>query len=525
MTTEPGERSDGAYTTDVTYVRQFCAELNPGLLRATAALAGCPPPPGDDFDYAELGAGPGDTLATLAAAYPRARFVGIDINPEHVALARTLASEGGLENVRFLERDFEDPGADPLPALDYLCAHGLLTWIAPSKRNALFALAAARLKVGGLLYLGYNALPGWAAVEPLRRLMRDAAAAFEGDSEARIRHALATAQLWCDANAGYFVANPSAKEILATMVKMGIPYATHEFFSAHWHPMYFADVAGEAAQHGLRFVGQVPLHLNYRDLMIAPALQGASRAIADRRAWEGMKAFANNEFFRRDVYVKGEVPRGENTTRAYLDATPFGTLVPADDVSRDLPLPGRTLRFTGPLFDAVIAALGRRSSTVGDLAREPSLATFDGDQLRQAVLQLAMGNDVLPMARASSGAGGAAARYRLPSGFNRAVLARALSRKYTVVLASPVAGTGIGLPILHAAALLALTEAGPQDRQEWIRAFVDAYPLRILDHGRAVQDKAELARILSAHVDRFSATKLPKLVDLGVVEEDRRASP
>ncbi len=54
------------------------------------------PPPVDDFDYCEIGTGRGDTIATLAGAYPKARFVGVDINPEHVAFASGLAEKAGL---------------------------------------------------------------------------------------------------------------------------------------------------------------------------------------------------------------------------------------------------------------------------------------------------------------------------------------------------------------------------------------------------------------------------------------------
>ena len=512
------ERGDPAYLTEIPYVRQFCAELNPAMLRATAALAGCPPPAGDDFDYAELGSGFGDTLATFAAAYPRARFVGVDISPDHVRAARALATAGAVENVRFLERDFEDLRPGELPALDYLCAHGLLSWISPAKRRALWACAAARLKVGGLLYLGYNALPGWAAVEPLRRLMLDAAAAVQGTSEERIGRALATAKLLCDAGAEYFVANPSAKEILALMVKMGVPYAAHEFFNGHWEPMYFGDVVEEAAEHDLRFVGQLPLHLNFRDLATTPPLKEASQSVADRRAWERMRAFASNEFFRRDVYVKGGVPRAENTTLAYLGATPFGTLGSADEVSRDLALPGRPLRFTGPLFEALIAALARRSSTLTDLAAESSLAAFGADRIRQAVLQLVMGKDVIPMALSSEGIGAVGSHHRVPSPFNRAVLAQALSRNAAVTLASPVAGTGVALSMLDAMALQAATAPRPEERAAWIRALVDDNPLRLVDHGRRIEGKEDLAQALTSHVDAFCRARLPKLIDLGIAE-------
>jgi SAM-dependent methyltransferase len=519
---------DQRYLTDVVYVRQFCPELNPAMLRAAAALAGCPPPAGDDFDYCELGSGLGDTIATLAAAYPRARFVGVDINPEHIAAARSLARRGALENVRFLERDFEDLARDDLPRFDYICAHGLLTWIAPEKRSALFMQAAARLKPGGLLYIGYNALPGWAAVEPLRRLMRDLSVNVEGGNAARVRQAFAAVKLLCEANAEYFIANPSAKDILATMLEQGVPYAAHEFFNAHWHPMYFADVAAEAAQGDLRFVGQLPLHLNYGDLMIAPSLREAFRTVSDRRAWEHLKAFATNEFFRRDVYVKGAVPQAQNTAATYLDTTAFGTLVPAEVVQREIALPNRSLHFNDPLFDALIATLASRSSTVGELAMTPALAPFGVEAIRQAVLQLLMGNDVIPMhvipmhsAPATPQSTGS--RHHIPSAFNRAILTQPLSRRHPIVLASPVAGTGVSTAMLDAVLLRALTEARPDERAAWIRAFVDANPLRVWDHGQTLDAKDDLARVVEVQFEQFCATRLPKLLELGIVERGQEA--
>jgi SAM-dependent methyltransferase len=450
-----------SFVREVEYVRQFCPELNPTLLRAVAALSGCPAPAGDAFAFAEIGSGMGDTLATLAASYPQATFVGVDVNPAHVAAARDLAARGALANVRFVESDVEATPAAEVPPLDFLAAHGLLAWIPAAKRRALFATAAKHLKPGGLLYLGYNALPGWAGVEPLRRFMLDAAAGAEGTLAARVQHALASAKALADANADYFVANPFAREVLATMLDMGVAYAAHEFFDAHWEPLYFADVAATAAEHDLRFVGQLPLHRNYRDLTTRPALKGALAPIADRRTLERVGGFAGNEAFRRDVYVKGAVARGGDTAHAFLDAVAFGTLAPEAEVSREASLPVGSVRYEGPLFDALIPAVSARAAPIDALAARPALAP--------------------------------------------------------VVLASPVAGTGVPLTPLHAVALRALTEAAPADRAAWLRGLVEAAPLRLVDHGRPVTEKEELARHLLAHVEEFRASRLPKLVELGIV--------
>jgi tRNA G46 methylase TrmB len=106
----------GEYVTDTPYARHFAWQLSPTQMRLVAALNGVPGPDADDFDYCELGAGHCDTLATFAAANPRARFVGVDFNAEHIAFGGSLARRSELSNVRLLERDFEALAAEYLPA-------------------------------------------------------------------------------------------------------------------------------------------------------------------------------------------------------------------------------------------------------------------------------------------------------------------------------------------------------------------------------------------------------------------------
>jgi trans-aconitate methyltransferase len=505
---EPG------YLTDVAYVRQFVKELSPPLLRAACALHGValPSPPADAFDYCELGCGTGDTVNTLAAAYPAARFVGVDFNAEHVALARETAARGGLSNVRFLQRDFVDLAGDSLPSFDYVCAHGVLAWIAPATRAAMLDFAASHMAPGALLYVSYNALPGWAAVEPLRRLLLDASEvppSAEGTSLDRARAGLALARALSYARAEYFEANPAAREMLDTATRTGLPYVAHEYLGAEWHPRYFADVAAEMAARDLTFVGQLPLYLNDRDLTIPAPAAELFRGITDRGTFERLKDFAINEFFRGDVYCKGQPSRDEGATRAFLEETPFGTLVPAESVKRQVRLRHHTLAFDGPLFDRVLERVSTGPRTVGELARDPALAAHGADAVRDAVLRLLLGEQVAPMRAAG-----------LPSAaaYNRAVLERRLSANSPIVLASPVAGTGIVVPTLHAVALRLLTGVEPSERDAWIRAFVARQPLSLHVAGRAVVAADEQVALLAQEVERFRRQRLPTLAALGVID-------
>jgi SAM-dependent methyltransferase len=226
------------YISDVAYVRHFIDELIPSRLRLAAATGGVTPPPADDFDYCEIGCAHGDTTAALAAAHPRARFLGVDIVREHIVSAKKLARDGALENVGFLESDFEALIEEDIGDFDFIAAHGVLSWISPEKRRALERFVQAKLKPGGLFYVSYNAMPGWSGVEPLRQLLLSPLGGSpDAPTMERAKLGLHFAQTMANAGAEYFARNPSSNDMLATMTKVGLPYVVHEYLPDHWSPM------------------------------------------------------------------------------------------------------------------------------------------------------------------------------------------------------------------------------------------------------------------------------------------------
>jgi ubiquinone/menaquinone biosynthesis C-methylase UbiE len=511
------------YVTDVAYVRSFDKDLSPSSLRLVAALNGFSTPRSSSFDYCELGCGHGDTTVVLAAANPDARFVGVDLNPEHLAVANRLAREGGVDNVRFLERDFEHLRSETLPELDFVCAHGVLSWVGPEKRKAMLAFASAKLKPGGLFYASYNAMPGWASVEPLRQLLLSQAGEGAADSLERARLGLAFAKKMYEGGAEYFAANPAAKEMLATMEAEGLQYIAHEYLNAHWAPMYFARVAWEMAACDLHFVGQLPLYLNYRDLSVPAKLAPLFGSVADRLTFESLKDFALNAFFRRDVYIKGRPGRSAMAADAYLDSTAFG--LPVDPpLRRDVRLPHTTLRIEGPVFDGLFEVLARGAATGSDLIAHPSLAAFGADQVRASLLRAVLAGHIAPFLRATRGSAAPAedARLLLSSEYNRAVLQRTPSNDSPLVLASPVSGTGVSIALLRAVALRVLTEVPvPSAREEWIRGHLGKLAARLSVGGRPIarEQQHEQVRLVLAEVEAFRKNGLGKLIELGILAD------
>ncbi len=373
------------------------------------------------------------------------------LNPDHVDAASRTAREAELENVRFIAADFES--LSELGPFDYVVAHGLLSWISPEKRKALVRFTSSKLAPGGLAYFGYNALPGWAALEPLRQLIV-------------ARGGLDLAKALRDAGADYFERNPTAKDMLATIEKAGPKYLVHEYLNADWVPMYFAQVAAEMAASELYFVGQLPPHLNFRDSAIPESMQAVFAGLGDRLAYEGLKDYALNTFFRADVFVKGKPSPDEG---AWLATTPVGMAGVEPPWTGEALLPNHTLRYRGPIFDALVPALREGATALGELMKRPELASAGEARVRDAVLHLLLGGAISPFAAPTRARTVGTERLRFASPYDRHVAERAASSDVPAVLASRALGNGIRLTKPEAVALVAFagsaTDGPPRDAE------------------------------------------------------------
>jgi len=108
----------------------------------------------------DLGSGPGNSTALLAARFPEATVVGVDSSPEMLARARA-----DLPSVRFVEADVRTYRATPAP--DVLFANALLQWV-PEHAQLLPSLLA-QLAPGGALAVQMPCNMD----EPSHRLMRE----------------------------------------------------------------------------------------------------------------------------------------------------------------------------------------------------------------------------------------------------------------------------------------------------------------------------------------------------------------
>lgn len=377
------------YTSDVEYTAGFYAEQSPVLLNFVAVLNGVEPLPLDrPFSYFELGFGRGVTVNMLAAANPNGKFYAADFNPAHVAGASDLANQAQLDNITLLENSFADlaGGAVDLPQFDFITLHGIYTWVTAENRRHIVDFIARYLKPGGIVYVSYNALPGWAGAQPLQRLLVEYGDAFPNRSDIQVAQAADFVQKLVDAKVGYFSSGgPNLQARLDGLKNHNRNYLVHEYMHKHWQPMYHADVARDFGNAKLEFVGSADVSQTYPKLYLDEAKTALLNTMPEPAMQETLKDYCLNTGFRKDVFVRGA--RKLNPVRRHQLLSRYGLalVVPRDAVRLAMKFTFGELNAKPELALPICDALARGPHTLAQLA---ALEALKGCTMEE-VVQLA----------------------------------------------------------------------------------------------------------------------------------------
>lgn len=507
------------YITDVSYIPGFYPNMAPVAMRYVATLNRVKPPAvSGGFRYLELGCGLGRALTTLAASNPQGEFVGVDVNPEHTAIVEKEIAAGQLANARVLTADFGRLPAD-LGQFEFIALHGVFSWVSQDVREQILAIAKERLAPGGLLLVSYNAMPGWAHLQPIRGILRQYAALRQGDSLQRMRDALAYLVYIRDKQAKYFIDNPRAAAYVDGLLKQDIRYLAHEYLNEHWTSFYFSDVAGMFGSAELAFVGSLPVFTNFWDLCVRPEFQELFRTTSNRLVTEAHKDFCANTAFRWDVYSKAPQVMPEVADR----------LREADDFYFHVSRPGITLPYQvnlgvvtstvqGPVYKTLLDVLSTGGLRLSELAAAKALAgTPPADLARAVDAGVAMGLFDVAAGPVASQPVEVSTAVAVPNPFNRAILATDSLGGRPVALASGTTGTGHSLGDFDAAILHELLEQGSAGLSARVDGRLAKSGRSLQKEGKPVADAAERLQLVEQACDAFIKTSLPQLVRLGIV--------
>lgn len=490
------------YVTEVDYTHGFYKALTPNLLSLFALLRGTQAPGGDlePRNYCELGCGQGYTTNVLAAANPHIQFYATDFNPNHIAGAQDLARSAKLENVHFSDDSFgEYLRRKDLPDFDFIVLHGIYSWISAEARHDIVRFISKKLKPGGVVYISYNCMPGWASIMPLRHLLVEHAKT-QGASRPllpRISASLDFAESLNRLEASYFKSHPSLAPRLERMRKLSPNYLAHEYFNSDLTAFYFTDVVSELAEAKLTWVGPASGTMGMDNIHLTPEQREILAGIDDILFRETVRDHIIDQSFRRDIFVKGAVQLSRQAIKDRWLDTRFA-LTNGERFSQDIRGSRYTLRLDPALCKHLETALKSGPRFLHEIMNIPDIKPFGLEKIVQILVYLTEQGACSPCLPEEG-----LEERKLQTGlFNKAVAERARHNGILDTLASPVLGGG-----LHCDRLNQLVWLAYHDREKNLAHAVwnsmSKANLKMIKNGTELQTAEEnldeLKIYLSAH--------------------------
>jgi SAM-dependent methyltransferase len=459
---------NAGYITEIEYTYGCYAELNPLRARFALLYAGLTAP--ETHTACELGFGQGMSVNLHAAGSP-VKWWGTDFNPSQALFAQQLAtaSESGAQ---LADQSFSEfCSRTDLPEFDYIGLHGIWSWIADEHRAQIVDFVRRKLKVGGVLFISYNVLPGWSQYAPLRHLFAQHSAVMSASGQGivpRVDAALAFTRQLLETKPAYARAVSGVMKRLKNLEGNDRHYLAHEYLNHHWVPMYFAEIAQWLEQAKVSF----GCSAIYTDLVPAVNLtveqQDMLDEIPDPGFRETVRDFMTNVQFRRDYWIKGArrlhpLERGEMLRKQRVML-----VTPREDVSLKIVGSVSEMAMDENLNNPILDLLAdHQPRTIGSLEMAVRDKDIDFTKLLRAIVLLLAKNDLAlvqdddDIVRAKPHA----------DKLNANLLERVRSGGETSFLTSPVTGGGIQVRPLEQLLLLAHRQ-GHAARDELVQSVL-----------------------------------------------------
>ena len=519
------EWSDG-YVADVDYTADFFRELSPEWLNFTCLLNGVEPVPLDaPFTYFELGCGQGVTLSILAASNPLGQFFGNDFMPSHIAAARQFATAAGIENLTLFEKSFAElanGAVSDLPQFDFITLHGVYTWINAENQAYITRFINRYLKPGGIVYASYNAMPGWNAELPLKRLLLAHAALHPEKSAMQLSAATNFIEQFQLDQGGFFSQSNALPDLLALLRTRNQNYLAHEYLHADTEPVYHLDIVKDFDAAKLNYIGSADLCYAYPAFYLNEEKRALVDAISNASLRETLKDFFLNSYFRRDVFVRGARTLSPARQRTLLGNLHLALLVPAAALRyTELKIGVTEACINELIYAPAFALLDDAPATLADLATTPELQQLPLAEIAKVAAILVTSQQAIVYAESKPAT--AASR--------RVNHLLALEARYTDAcdtFACPVAGNGITLNIVERLVFLLLCEVGTTISAtivvDAVHDLLEHRQRRLRKDGKPFESDEENFAEITRHVHATLLQKLPIWQHLGLLEPSEPAT-
>lgn len=507
---------NAGYVTDVGYTFGYYNELNP-LREKLAMLA-------SGYDIApcrtacELGFGQGISVNIHAAAQPETSYWATDFNSAHAGFAQIVAGASNAD-VKLFDQSFAEFCArDDMPGFDSIGLHGIWSWISDENRDIIVDFIRRKLNVGGVLYMSYNTLPGWAPMVPMRHLLTEHAAIMSPPGQgivARIDSALTFAEKLMALNPLYSRFNPMVVERLNNIKAQNQNYVAHEYFNSDWRPMPVAEMAKWLAPAKLSYACSAHYMDHIDAVNLTQEQQAFLREIPDTLFRETVRDYMVNQQFRRDYWVRGARRLSSLELVDIMRRQRFVLTVPRGNISLKVKGALGEVEPTAAIYDPILDALAdNQPKMLGQIEQAIKEKNINIAQLREAAIILCGSGHLQPAQEDRQIAKAKPYTDRL----NAFLIDKSRSSNDMTHLASPVTGGGIAVPRFSQMFLKARA-LGKKTPVEWADVtwqILASQGQRILKDGVALESSQANLDELTVQAKNFADSQIPSLKALGI---------
>jgi SAM-dependent methyltransferase len=228
---------------------------HPDRLATVATFLGMRPPNVAQCRVLELGCNDGANLIPMAMSLPSAEFVGCDLSARALDAGRRVIAELGLSNTSLVEEDLAALSPSH-GTFDYIVAHGIYSWVPAQVRDAVFALARARLSPNGVMFVSWNALPGCRVRQAAWEVLHAHVDRIE-NPRLRLTEARKLARIIGEGGKAWY--DEAVRAEFRLIAQRSDSEVFHDDLAVPNDPVYFREFVAHAARFGLKYLAEVDL--------------------------------------------------------------------------------------------------------------------------------------------------------------------------------------------------------------------------------------------------------------------------
>jgi hypothetical protein len=283
----------------------------------------------------------------------------------------------------------------------------------PLKERALvLAFLRKFLKPGGAVYVTYNARPGADRMEPFRRLFREVGRGQQVDIGRRLAATRDLYRLLADARAPAIAGSGIALQALERLSDLPPNAIAADYANEFVDSLFVTDVASDFAAIDCVLAGASEFSESASVLQQHEPFRSIFERLPTVAGRELAKDFLLDTPYRRDVFVRGGQRLAADNREAVLGGLAFALEQPPELVRYEKRVVFGELRFDNAQARVIVAALGERPRTLGELIELGAAQASEPQAIVGNVHTLLLTSQIRPVYRATRAAAEGARKLR-----------------------------------------------------------------------------------------------------------------